>query len=103
MALRSCQVSCRDLAGVEHTVEVTAESLYEAVAQALKILRGDQWVEEIGEGLTGLRVRVKQPAVEHRVRMKDFRRWLESQGRTPEECMRKRKLMALTKGEGRER
>jgi len=30
----------------------TAESLYEAVAQALGILREDQWVEEIGEGLT---------------------------------------------------
>jgi len=76
MALRSCQVSCRDLAGTEHAVEVTAESLYEAVAQALGILRGDQWVEEIGEGLTALHVRVKQRAVEHRVRMKDFSgRW----------------------------
>ena len=78
MALGSCVVSCRDLAGTEHAVEVTAESLYEAVAQALGILRGDIWVEEIGEGLTELKVRVKQPAVEHRVRMEDFRRWLES-------------------------
>ena len=98
MALRSCLVSCRDLAGTEHAVEVTAESLYEAVAQALGILRGDIWVEEIGEGLTELKVRVKQPAVEHRVRMKDFRRWLESQGKTPAECTRKRKLVALAKG-----
>ncbi|MGA2964544.1 MAG: hypothetical protein ABSD96_23020 [Candidatus Korobacteraceae bacterium] len=72
MALRSCQVSCRDLAGVEHAVEVTAESLYEAVAQALGILRGDTWVEEIGEGLTELKVRVKQPAVEHRVEDEGF-------------------------------
>src|ERR1017187_9195976 len=82
MALRSCLVSCRDLAGTDHAVEVTAKSLYEAVAQALGILRGDIWVEEIGEGLTELKVRVKQPAVEHRVRMKDFRRWLESHGKT---------------------
>ncbi len=73
------------------------------MAQALGILRGDIWVEEIGEGLTELKVHVKQPAVEHRVRMKDFRRWLESQGRTPAECTRKSKLMALAKGEGRER
>jgi hypothetical protein len=81
MALRSCLVSCRDLAGTEHAVEVTAESLYEAVAQALGILRGDVWVEEIGEGLTELKVRVRQPAVEHRVKMKDFRRWLEGLGK----------------------
>jgi hypothetical protein len=46
------------------TRSVTAESLYEAVAQALGILRGDMWVQEIREGLTELRVRVKQPAVE---------------------------------------
>jgi hypothetical protein len=72
------------------------------VAQALGILRGDQWVDQIGEGLTELKVRVKQPAVEHRVRMKDFRRWLDSQGRTPAERTRKRKLMALAKGTARE-
>jgi len=89
--------------GTEHTVEVTAGSLYEAVAQALGIRHGGIWVEEIGEGLTELKVRVKQPAVEHRVRMKDFRRWLESQGKTPAQCTRKRKLIALAKGEGRER
>jgi len=64
-------------------VEVTAESLYEAVAQALGIMRGDTWVEEIGKGLTELKVRVRQPAVEHTVRTKDSRRWLESQSKTP--------------------
>jgi hypothetical protein len=79
---------------------VTAESLYEAVVEALGILCGDIWVEETGEGLTELKVRVKQPAVEHRVRMKDFRRWLESYGRTPAECMRKRKLLALREWSG---
>jgi hypothetical protein len=57
--------------------------------------------EEIGEGLTDLKVRVRQPTVEHRVRMKDFRRWLDSQGKTPAECTRERKLMALAKGEKR--
>jgi hypothetical protein len=103
MALRSCLVCCRDLASTEHVVEVTAESPSEAVAQPLGILRGDIWVEEIGEGLTELKVRVKQPAVEHRVQMKDFRRWLESQGKTPAEYTRKRKLLALAKADGRER
>lgn len=95
--------SCRDLSGTEHSVAVTAETLYEAAAQALGILRGDVWVEEIGEGLTEVKVRIKQPAVEHRVHMKDFRRWLESQGRTPAECIRKLQLQALVKGDGRER
>ena len=33
VAVRNCIVSCTDLQGVDHTVEVTADSLYEAVAQ----------------------------------------------------------------------
>ena len=43
-------------------------------------MRGDMWVEEIGEGLTELNLRVRQPAVEHRVRIRE---WRESQGKTP--------------------
>jgi hypothetical protein len=73
-------------------VEVTAATLYEAVAQALTILRHDDWVAGIGEGLTELRVRVSQPTVEHRVRVKDFVQWLDRQGRTPAECTLKRRL-----------
>lgn len=98
MAVRSCKVVCRNLSGRDHAVEVTAESLYEAVAQALSILRLDDCVDGIGEGLTELRVRVTQPSVEHRVRVKDFQRWLESQGRTPAECALKQKLASLMRG-----
>src|ERR1019366_3949820 len=50
------------------------------------------------DGVEGARQTAR---IEHRVRMKDFRRWLESQGRTPAECARKRKLLALAKGGGR--
>ena len=78
MPIRSCEVACRDLSGTEHIVEVTAESLYEAIGKALSLTRQDDWVEEIGEGLTEVRVRVSQPAVEHRVLMKDYRHWLDS-------------------------
>ena len=46
MPLRSCKVACRDLAGNDHTVEVTAESLYEAVGKALVIMRQNDWVDE---------------------------------------------------------
>ena len=100
--LRSCKVACRDLAGNEHTVEVTAQSLYEAVGKALFLMRQDDWVEEIGEGLAEVRVRVSQPMVEHKVLVKDFRRWMESQGRTPAECALKRRLADMIR-EGRSR
>jgi hypothetical protein len=48
-------------------------------------MRGDAWVEETGENLSELKVRVRHSAVERRARMKDFRRWLESHGKNPSE------------------
>jgi hypothetical protein len=41
-------VSCCDLMGVEHAIEMTANSLYEAVAQGLRAFRENDWVEDIG-------------------------------------------------------
>ena len=37
-----CRVSYRDIEGVTHSVEITAESLYEAVAQAVARFRRDE-------------------------------------------------------------
>ena len=51
MRVRSCRVTIRDTEGIEHTAEVTAESLYEAVALGLRAIRQCSWVEEIGPEL----------------------------------------------------
>ena len=95
VAVRTCRVSCRDLRGIEHTVEVTADSLYEAVAQALRVFREDTWVDEIGRRLTAVKVVVTQPEVEHRVVIRDFERWLDSGGKTPAEITLKSRLRTL--------
>ena len=92
MALRTCMVSVSDLDGIEHTVEVTAPSLYEAVAAALAAFREDEWVGQIGHGLTTVSVTVQQPAVEHHVRVKDFLAWLERRGGSPAEVALREKL-----------
>ena len=85
MSLRTCTVSCCDLKGVEHSVEVTAASLYEAVARGLRVFRENDWVDDIGEGRTTITVVVSQPRVEHRVRVQDFEQWLEGHPRSPAE------------------
>jgi hypothetical protein len=59
---------------VEHAAEVSAGSLYEAVAQALRIFRDNEWVEDIGRGQTQIFVKVKHPEIEHTVRVQDFER-----------------------------
>ena len=53
-------------------IEVSAGSVYEAVAQALRILRDNNLVEDIGHGQTAITVKVKHPEIEHMVRVQDF-------------------------------
>ena len=72
VVLRTCTVAVKDIRDVEHSIEVTAETLYEAIATALAALQQDNWVGEIGQGLTTVSVLVQQPPVKHEVRMKDF-------------------------------
>ena len=101
MGLRACTVSCCDLKGVEHAIEVTADSLHEAVAQGLRAFRENDWVDDIGGGQTTMTVVVRQPGVEHKVRVREFEQWLESQGRTPAETSLKSRLRELAKGRSR--
>jgi hypothetical protein len=92
VVLRSCTVSLRDIQDVEHSVDVTAETLYEAIATALAALQQDNWVGAIGQGFTTVTVVVQQPPVKHEVKMKDFVSWLGRQGRSPAEVILKQKL-----------
>jgi hypothetical protein len=77
-------VTIRDTEGIEHTAEVTAASLYEAVALGLKAIRQCSWAENIGQNFT-IRVLARDTPVEHTVEFRDFHKWLERQGRSPRE------------------
>jgi hypothetical protein len=99
VGLRKCLVSYCDLEGVEHAVEVTADSLYEAIAQGLWVLRENDWIDEVRPSQRIISVAVRQPGVQHTVRIQDFERWLESQGRTPAEMSPKARLRALLRNE----
>jgi hypothetical protein len=68
VALKACTVVIHDLNKTEHALDVTAETLYEAVAQALAALRVNDWVGEIGCGLTTATVRARHPEVTHIVK-----------------------------------
>jgi len=71
---------------------VTAATLYEAVAAALAAFREDEWVGQIGNGLTTVSVTVHQPAVAHQVRIQDFLKWLRKKGGSPAEVSLREKL-----------
>ena len=83
MPNRACRVSVTDVDGIEHTAQVTADTLFEGVARGLKVIRGSTWSGDIPEGINTVTIRIDQPAVEHRVRMGAFRAWVNQNGGAP--------------------
>src|SRR3974377_2424539 len=83
MSVRSCRVTIQDLDGTSHTAEVTARSLFEAVAQGLSALRKNEWVEGIEERFGFVKVSVADVRVEHQVKIADFMKCVVRKGHTP--------------------
>jgi|HubBroStandDraft_1064217.scaffolds.fasta_scaffold441585_2 hypothetical protein len=82
MPVRTFRVRCRDSRGMEHPVEVTAPSLYEGIAQALRAFRDSNWRDENDRDAAVVVVNVKQPQIEYKVRIGDFETWLDSVGKS---------------------
>ena len=95
MALKACTVVVHDLNDTAHAIEVTAESLYEAIAQALAALRGQEWVGDVGKGLNTATVKVRHPEVTHIVKIQDFENWLNRGCKSPTETVLKTKLRQM--------
>ena len=79
---------------------MTASSLFEAIALGLVALRGSNWVMGIPDGFAPVKVRVTDVPVEHEVKMKDFKQWIERRGNTPKDVMdhnRIREILGIEK------
>lgn len=73
---RTCVVSFVDSTGIRHSVEVGAESLYEAAALAVREFRRHPWVDDVEPGtVTPLSIKVKTPATTHEVSIQQLQRW----------------------------
>ena len=94
MPLRACTVGFVGPTGVRHSVEVTADSLYEAAIQGVSMLRQEGWAEQIAPG-TQVEIQVRAPATTHCVTVAQLRRWCDGVAVSPEETLRKRKLRCL--------
>ncbi len=94
MAGKTCKVSYKDMEGVRHSVEVHAESVYEASVLALSALSKHEWVENVGAG-TRLDIEVIEPNVRHTLMVGQVRSWLDKPAASPAEVVRKKKLKAM--------
>jgi len=100
MSLRACRVTICDMEGIKHTVEVTASSLYEAVALGLVAIRDQDWAGEIAEGLNTVDISVTTVPVMHSVRMQDFNKWLSQKGGTPNDISQRKHIRQILGLEG---
>jgi hypothetical protein len=83
MPPRTCTVTATDARGVRHSVEVTAESLFEAAALAVDALRRSSLIEQPPGPGTKLEVEVREPSVKHIVTVAQVHRWVSEGGRSP--------------------
>jgi hypothetical protein len=93
MPARTCTVSLTDASGARHTVEVQAESLFEAAALGLAALKRDGWVERPGRAAR-LEVMVMEQ-VKHTVSVDRVLKWLDGVTTSPAELLRKERLKRL--------
>jgi hypothetical protein len=87
-------VSFVDYRGIRHSVDVTAETLYEAAAAGLALLKCEDWGEPIGRG-TPIDVEVRGPAVTHRLTLAQIQQWCDGVAVSPDEVLRRRRVRAL--------
>jgi hypothetical protein len=94
VSVRTCVVSFLSPSAVTHSVEVQAESLYEAAALGLSRLRRDGWIEGLGPA-TKLEIQVREPATTHVLSVQQLQRWVNGTSSSPVETLRRAKLKHL--------
>ena len=87
MALRTCTVSFAGPSGLRHSVEVTAESIYEAAPLDVSALKNSGCADAIALG-TELEVQVRKPDTSHRLTVQQVRRWRDGVAVSPDETRR---------------
>jgi hypothetical protein len=95
MSVRSCKVTIKDMDGVNHTVDVTAATLYEAVALGMAAIRTDEWVAGVAQGMNSVKVCVTNISFEHEVLLKDFTKWLDKCGGSPREISDRQRIKSI--------
>ena len=92
MPARTCIVSFTGPDGIRHSVNVEAESLYEAVALAVK----EFCAHDCPPGAASeMEVEARSPAVTHTVSLGKLRTWLQSSAKSPSDKIMKERLKGM--------
>ena len=92
--MKRCIVSFVDFGGIRHSIEVQADSMYEAAAAALEAFHEHDCSPGIG---SELEVEVRS-AVTHTIGMKKLKDWADLGGRSPRDVVLKKRIKAAFPG-----
>jgi hypothetical protein len=95
MAEKSCKVSLVDSDGTEHSVRVTASTLFEAAATGIAAIRNSGWANVPFEPHR-ISVSVSEIPVQHEVKYEELMRWANRVGgRSPREIIERSKIRKI--------
>ena len=80
---------------VTHTVQVSAGTLYEAIALGLRAIKKDTWTGDIPEGLNRITVQIMEDPIEHSVDVQTFKNWLRRDGNSPSDRIARAKIREI--------
>ena len=89
---RTCTVSFTGPDGIRHSVNVQAETLYEAVALAIRAFREHDCAPGAASDLD---VEARSPGVTHTVSIAKVQAWLASSAKSPSDKIMKERLKGL--------
>jgi hypothetical protein len=89
---RACTVSFNGHDGIRHSVNVQAETLYEAVVLAIRAFREHDCAPGAASELD---VEAKSPTVTHTVSLAKVQDWLRSSAKSPSDKIMKERLKGL--------
>ena len=95
MSISKCIVRLKDSHDTEHSVEVHALSLYEAVLRGLNRLQDVGWESNGKETIQRVEVEIHQEPTRHIVDVPKLLRWIKEDTWSPAQQTRKEKLRKL--------
>jgi hypothetical protein len=95
VALKTCIVSFTDLEGSRHSVEVVADSLFEAAALALKAMAKAEFIDPNPGPASRFEIQVRPPTITHSVTVGQVRRWIESGSSDARVAIKKARLAEM--------
>jgi hypothetical protein len=93
--VKPCCVTFIALDGIKHTVELEAESVYEAAVFALQALKKAQFVDTPPDLGSRFRITVTEAPVTHEVSLVQVRDWVNRSAGSPAEVRRCRRLREI--------